>query len=103
MNRESAKAWALILQIGISMLVPILLCIFVGIWLDKVFDTKPILMIIFIILGVGAGFRSVYVLTRDFYKDKDTYIDIEKYKNKSCSTNVGKSKQTNTDIKKDSN
>ncbi len=82
MNRESVKAWSLILQIGISMLVPIFICIFLGIWLDKIFDTKPVIMIIFIIIGVGAGFRSVYVLTRDFYKDKDTYIDIEKYKDK---------------------
>ncbi len=64
------------------MLVPIFICVFIGKWLDRLFDTSPILMIIFIIIGVGAGFRSIYVLTRDFYKDKDTYINMEEYKNK---------------------
>lgn len=80
MNKDTTKAWSLILQIGISMLVPIFMCLFIGIWLDKIFDTKPIIMIVFILLGIGAGFRSVYVLTKSFYKDKDTYIDVNKYK-----------------------
>lgn len=82
MNKESAKAWSLILQLGISMIVPILICLFIGVWIDRFFDTSPLFLIIFIILGVGAGFRSIYVLTKDFYKDKDTYINFDKYKNK---------------------
>ncbi|MGN1318389.1 MAG: AtpZ/AtpI family protein [Lachnospirales bacterium] len=82
MNRENAKAWSLILQIGISMIVPIILCLLIGIWLDKFFGTAPVIMIVMIILGVGAGFRSVYVLTKEFYKDKDSYVDINKYRNK---------------------
>lgn len=82
MNRESAKAWSLILQLAISMLVPIFICLFGGIWLDKVTGLKPLFLIIGIILGVGAGFRSVYVLTQDFFKNKDTYINMDKYKNK---------------------
>ena len=34
------------------------------------------------ILPVCAGFRSVYVMTKDFYKDKDTYIPIKGIENK---------------------
>jgi len=82
MNRESMRAWSLILQLGISMIVPIMLCLFLGIWLDKVFGTKPVIMIVFIILGVCAGFRSVYVLTKEFFEDKDSYINTDDYKNK---------------------
>lgn len=82
MNKESAKAWSLILQLGISMVVPIFLCLMAGIWLDKVFSTAPVIMIIMILIGIGAGFRSVYILTRDFYKDKDTFTDMTKYRNK---------------------
>ncbi len=82
MNRDTAKAWSLILQIGISMLVPILMCLFGGIWLDKWLGTAPIIMIVLIIVGVLAGFRSVYVLTKDFYKDKDSYVDTKKYRDK---------------------
>ncbi len=59
--REIGKALALITQIGVSMVVPIFLCLILGSFLDKIFHTGNILMIVFIILGVCAGFRSVYV------------------------------------------
>ena len=83
MDRNSMKAWSLILQLSLSMLVPIILCLFIGIWLDKLFGTEPIFMIFFIIMGIGAGFRSVYMLTKDFFSSKDTYVDTKKYRGKS--------------------
>lgn len=64
-------ALALISQIGISMFVPILICLGIGVGLDNFFGTSPVLMIIFIILGVAAGFRSIYMMTLEYYKDKD--------------------------------
>ena len=69
--KEIGRALGLITQLGISMLVPILICLCIGVFLDRITGTAPICMIIFIILGVLAGFRSVYMLTLDFYKDKD--------------------------------
>lgn len=75
--KEIGKALALITQLGITMAVPIFLCLILGSFLDKVFHTGNILMIIFIILGICAGFRSIYVMTKGFYKDKDTYIPIK--------------------------
>ena len=80
--REIGKALALITQIGVSMVVPIFLCLILGSFLDKIFHTGNILMSVFIILGVCAGFRSVYVKTKDFYKDTDTYIPIKGIENK---------------------
>lgn len=71
MGREIAKALSLLTQVGISMFVPIFVCFLIGSFLDKVLNTSVIFMIIFLILGIGAGFRSVYMLTRDFYKDAD--------------------------------
>lgn len=52
----------LISQLGISMIVPIFLCTFVGMKLDEKFSTA--LTIPFIILGVLAGFRNVYALVK---------------------------------------
>ncbi|MDO4299873.1 MAG: AtpZ/AtpI family protein [Clostridia bacterium] len=80
MNRESTKALALFTQIAVSMIVPIFLCFFAGYAIDRVFGINGIFLIIFTIIGVMAGFRSVYVLVKDFYKDKDTYIDMNKIK-----------------------
>ena len=80
--REIGKALTLVAQIGVSMILPIILCIILGSFLDKIFHTGNILMIVFIVLGVCAGFRSVYIMPIDFYKDKDTYIPIKGIENK---------------------
>jgi ATP synthase protein I len=70
MSRDVIKAISIFLQVGISMLVPVLLCAFLGRWLDDFFKTGGILFVIFIVLGVGAGFRSVYDLTKSFCEEK---------------------------------
>lgn len=69
-NKNVVKALAMITQVGISMMTPILLCIFIGYQLDKHFHTKY-WFIIFMVLGILAAFRNVYYMTKQFYaKDK---------------------------------
>lgn len=51
---------AMVMQFGINMLVPIFLCTFLGIFLDKLFNTSFIVIIMFF-LGAGAGFRNIYI------------------------------------------
>ncbi len=46
------------------MIVPILLCTFVGIFLDRLFATSFIVIILFF-LGAAAGFRNIYVLAKN--------------------------------------
>ncbi len=82
MDRKVARALALITQLSFSMLIPIALCLYVGIKLDSYLGTSPVMLLIFILLGVGAGFRSVYMITRPFFKDKDTFIDVKSYRHK---------------------
>lgn len=67
-KRKAAMALALILQIGISMLTPILLCIFIGRLLDKWLGTGFITAV-FVILGIMAAFRSIFYLTKGFYAE----------------------------------
>ncbi len=81
-TKESSKALALFTQLAISMIVPIFLCLLLGRWLDNIFHTGGILLIIFLILGIAAGFRSIYYLVRSFWKDKDSYIDMNEIKNR---------------------
>ena len=69
-NNDVVKGIIMITQIGLTMLVPIFLCIFIGYQLDSHFQTR-FWFIIFLILGILAAFRNVYVLTKQFYaKDK---------------------------------
>jgi F0F1-type ATP synthase assembly protein I len=82
MDKKVIKALSLITQISLSMLTPILMCLFIGVFLDKLAGTSPLFLLIFILLGIGGGFRSVYMITKAFFDGEDTYIDIKKYKGK---------------------
>ena len=81
-SKDTTKALALFTQLAISMIVPIFICLFIGKWLDSFFHTGGIFLIIFLILGIGAGFRSIYYLVKGFWKDKDSYIDMNEIKNR---------------------
>lgn len=70
MGKSVWKGLVMITQIGISMMVPIFLCLFLGIKMNQWFHTNW-LVLIFLALGIGAAFRNVYHLTKNFYaKDK---------------------------------
>lgn len=60
MKYNYLKDLALISQIGLLMAVPIFLCVFAGIWLDRHFGTDGVFLIIFILLGVLAAFRNLF-------------------------------------------
>ncbi|MBR6770832.1 MAG: AtpZ/AtpI family protein [Lachnospiraceae bacterium] len=64
----------MITQFGINMLVPILGCSFVGMFLDRRFETSFWMVLLFFV-GALAGFRNVYVFARKIYSiksEKDT-------------------------------
>ena len=57
---------SLISQLGVSMIVPVFLCIFVGIKLEEKIDFP--FTILFIILGILAGIRNVYAHKKHLVK-----------------------------------
>ena len=61
-SKKVVQTFSLISQLGISMIVPVILCTIVGVWLEKKLSVS--LTIIFIILGVLAGARNVYTLVK---------------------------------------
>ncbi len=69
-NSKVIKALMLVTQLGISMMVPIFLCVLAGGFIDKKAGTGFWLPI-FLFLGIAAAFRNVYYLLKPFYaKDK---------------------------------
>ncbi len=60
----------MITQFGINMLVPIVLCFFVGLFLDKKLGTS-FLMIVFFFVGALAGFRNVYIFARKIFSQEN--------------------------------
>lgn len=78
-NIEIAKAFSMILQLGISIMVPIALCLFIGYELDRFFGTNYI-TVIFIFLGMAAGIKSVYTITKGFYsRDLEREMKEQQY------------------------
>jgi len=49
----------------------IFLGVFAGLWLDKKFDTSPILVIVGLILGITIAFYGVYRMILPLIGDKD--------------------------------
>ncbi len=69
-NRSVYQALTLITQFSINMLVPIFLCSFLGIYLDKKFNTGFLVIILFFV-GALAGFTNVYKLARKIYDNRE--------------------------------
>lgn len=53
---------AMISQVGISMVVPILLCTYAGVWLEEKLDFPW--TVIMIVVGVLAGVRNVIAMVK---------------------------------------
>ena len=71
---EIMHAFALIGQIGLNMLVPIGLSFFIGRWIDGILGTS-FFLIIFIILGILAAYKSLYDITKRWRKGEDDHSD----------------------------
>lgn len=67
LNPKVVRTMALISQLGISMMVPIFLMLYAGLWLEEKFGIQ--LTLIFILLGIAAGFRNCYILLMNASKD----------------------------------
>src|SRR3989304_2410665 len=58
--------------VGLNLVAATFVGLAIGYFLDKLFGTRPYLTIIFLILGIIAGFRElVRMAKRDNNKDKD--------------------------------
>ena len=65
-----AEMGSLITQLGISVLVCIFGCFFIGRFIDSKLNTDPIFMVIFLVLGIARAFNSVYKVLRKYTKGK---------------------------------
>ena len=71
------KSLALITQLGVSMLVPIAICVALGVFIDSKFDTYWVIPLLF--LGMLAGGRNVYRLAMAASKDDEKGGREDKY------------------------
>lgn len=69
-SAQIAQALSLLTQLSIMMLVSIFGCFFIGKFIDTKLNTSPIFMLIFLVLGIGGAFMSVYKTVIGFAKRK---------------------------------
>ena len=69
MKKEIIQSLALVTQLGISMLAPVILCVFAGSWLDGRYGFRTVLPLL--ILGILAGVRNCYLLLKPLMKGKE--------------------------------
>lgn len=61
MNKKGnvLRNFALITQLSLNIIVPTLICLFIGMWIDRTFNTSC-WAVVLLILGVLGGGRSAY-------------------------------------------
>lgn len=50
----------MLIEVAVTMLLPIVIAFFLGLYIDKLLSTTPIIAIIMALLGVFAGFYIMY-------------------------------------------
>lgn len=61
-RNEIVRALAMVTQIGINMLAPVVLCAFIGVWLDEKYGWS--VTAVLLILGIMAGARNSWILLK---------------------------------------
>lgn len=61
-KHNAYKNLALITQLGINVMVPTFLCLFIGIWIGKFIGTWVVIPLL--VLGMAAGMRNCYLMAK---------------------------------------
>lgn len=70
-NSSVFQALVLVTQFGINMLVPIFLCLFLGLLIYRKAGTAvPLIVLLFV--GALAGFRNCYIQARKVYRNNES-------------------------------
>ena len=58
-------------SLGITLVASTFIGLLIGIYLDKYFGTKPVLMMVFLAFGIIAGFKNIYVAAKRYGDSND--------------------------------
>lgn len=58
------RAMSFASQVGLTMVACVFIGVFLGKYLDTLFNTSPWLLLLFSLLGVAAAFRSIFTLAK---------------------------------------
>ena len=67
---EITESFSMVLQFGLNMIVPIAMCIALGVWLGDKYDMDWIVIPLFFV-GALAGYTSIFKMVRQYLKKTD--------------------------------
>ena len=73
-TRKYAMQMAFASSIGIAMVLAIVGCLLIGSYLDRKFDSGHVFSVVFLLIGISAGFRNIYVLIKKNFNDEEQII-----------------------------
>ena len=65
--REVTQPFSMVLQFGINMLVPIAMCIALGVWIGDKYDMDWVVIPLFFV-GALAGYTSIFKMVKQYLK-----------------------------------
>lgn len=77
MDKDSKKVYtqmAFASSVGIGMVLAVFGGLFLGNMLDNRLGTAPFFTFLLLLMGIAAGFRSLYNLIRKYFRDEKTVI-----------------------------
>jgi len=72
--QKYAMQMALASSIGIAMVLAIFGSLLLGSYLDRKFDSGHVFTVVFMLIGIAAGFRNIYVLIKKNFTDEEPVI-----------------------------
>ncbi len=69
-KRKVFHAFAMIMQFGLNMLVPIFMCTLFGVWIGDKFNI-PFITVPLFLMGALAGFRNIFIMAKKIYQDDE--------------------------------
>lgn len=65
-NRKIFQSLTLILQFGLNMIVPIVMCTMLGVWIGERYNI-PIITVPLFMVGALAGFTNIFKMAKKIY------------------------------------
>ena len=66
-KRELTESFSMVLQFGLNMIVPIAMCIALGVWIGDKYDMDWIVIPLFFV-GALAGYNSIFRMVQKYLK-----------------------------------
>lgn len=67
-KKKVFQAFAMVIQFGLNMIVPIVMCTLFGVWIGEKFH-MPVITILLFFMGAIAGFRNIFSMAKNIYQD----------------------------------